>query len=93
MIEDDTKRINKIRRSLSKTYDIKDARKSPMKTLLVRVMTSDLKERLEKRRKKPDWVPSVISVCLKESPIDKKHQSDKPLIITFTLLSERSSDR
>ena len=62
MAKDNTRRINKIRRSLVATYDIKDAgRKRPMKTLLVRVLTQDLKERLEKRRKKPDWVPSVIS--------------------------------
>src|SRR3989338_9688980 len=56
------KRINKIRKKLSADNATKPvSRSGPMKTLLVRVMTDDLKKRLEKRRKKPEVMPQVIS--------------------------------
>ena len=56
------KRINKIRRRLVKDSNTKKAGKTgPMKTLLVRVMTPDLRERLENLRKKPENIPQPIS--------------------------------
>lgn len=56
------KRINKIRKKLSADNAVKPvSRTGPMKTLLVSILTPDLKERLEKRRKKPESMPQVIS--------------------------------
>lgn len=64
------KRINKIRRRLlkdSNTKEVSKAKKGPMKTLLVRVMTPDLKERLERLRKKPETIPQPISNTSREN--------------------------